>query len=81
MTKTTAEIFTKTGCSWCVRAKQVLTKHNIAYVEYGLGVNGVTKETIENKIGPNAVVKTVPQIFLNGKHIGGCTELMTHLGE
>jgi glutaredoxin len=81
MKQITAEIFTKNGCIWCVRAKSIFDKHKITYTEYSLGVNGVTKETIENKIGPRAQVKTLPQIFLDGKYIGGCSELMLHLGE
>lgn len=76
----TAEIYTKPTCPWCVKAKAILTQKGIQYKEYMLGVDGVTKETIEQKIGEGAVVKTVPQIFLDGKYVGGCTELMKLLG-
>lgn len=81
MSTRTAEIFTKQACPWCVKAKQALSRHGIAYTEHHIGSNGVTKETIEQKIGSGAVVKTVPQIFVDGKYIGGCTELLKHLGE
>ena len=70
-----AEIFTKQGCPYCVKAKHLLGQNKISYVEYELGVNGISKETIEQKIGKGAVVKTVPQIFLNGEYVGGYTEL------
>lgn len=76
----TAEIYTKPTCPWCVKAKAILTQKGIQYKEYMLGVDGVTKETIEQKIGEGAVVKTVPQIFLDGKYVGGCTELIKLLG-
>lgn len=76
----TAEIYTKPSCPWCVRAKELLTSNGIEYKEFIIGVDGVTKETIENKIGNGIQIRTVPQIFLDGKYIGGCTELMKVLG-
>jgi len=81
MSTSTAEIFTKQSCPWCIRAKQILSKKNIPYTEHTVGIGGVTKETIEQKIGKGAVVKTVPQIFIDGKYIGGCTDLIAHFGE
>lgn len=71
-----AEIFTKPSCPYCVKAKALLTSKKIPYVEYIIGVDGVTKETIEAKIGVAGSVKTVPQIFIDGSHIGGCDNLM-----
>ena len=76
----TAEIYTKPTCPYCVKAKNILNGKNIKYTEYTVGQDGITKETIEQKIGQNASVKTVPQIFLDGKYIGGCAELMKHFG-
>lgn len=75
-----AEIFTKPTCPHCIKAKSLLNTKNIKYTEHILGQNGVTKETIEQKIGGNAQVKTVPQIFIDGKYIGGCDDLMKHFG-
>ena len=76
----TAEIFTKPTCPHCIKAKALLTTKSIKYVEYILGQNGVTKETVEHKIGNGAQIKTVPQIFLDGKYIGGCEDLVKHFG-
>lgn len=75
-----AEIFTKPSCPWCVKAKELLKERNVKIVEHVVGTNGVTKETIEQKIGNGTQVKTVPQIFVDGKYIGGCTDLMRLLG-
>ncbi len=76
----TAEIYTKPSCPWCVRAKDLLKLNGISYVEYVLGVDGVTKETIEKKLGDGTQIRTVPQIFIDGKYVGGCTDLMKLLG-
>ncbi len=72
------EIFTKPTCPRCINAKTLLTRKGVSFEEYPLGENGVTKETIEQKIGEGAVVKTVPQIFLNGVYIGGYQELLEY---
>lgn len=78
-----AEIYTKSNCGYCVKAKQLLTTKNIAYVENiispGFGETEllehqryVSKEQLLDK-APQA--RTVPQIWLNGHYIGGYTEL------
>lgn len=75
----TAEIYTKPTCPWCTRAKALLKQNNISYVEFILGIDGVSKETVEAKIGNGVKVTTVPQIFIDSKYVGGCTELMKFL--
>lgn len=78
-----AEIYTKTICPYCVRAKKLLTQLNIPYDEYiisaGMGesppaVNQyyVTREQLLER-APHA--KTVPQIWIDGRHVGGCDDL------
>lgn len=74
-----AEIYTKPSCPYCVKAKSILKSNNIQYVEYIIGVDGVTKETIESKIGAGSVVRTVPQIFINEAYIGGCDSLIEYM--
>lgn len=72
----TAEIYTKPTCPWCIKAKQLLKTNGITFIERIIGVDGVKKEDIEARIGNGAVVKTVPQIFVDGNYVGGCTDLM-----
>jgi glutaredoxin 3 len=78
-----AEVWSKTTCPWCDRAKTILTQLNIPYVEFiisaGFDENTpkpnqryVTKAELLEKL-PTA--KTVPQIWIDDKHIGGCTDL------
>ena len=70
------EIYTKDGCGYCIRAKDLLESKKVSYKEYKIGPNGVTKEVIQERAGKP--VNTVPQIFINGKHIGGYTELVEY---
>lgn len=81
-----AEIYTKTNCPYCVRAKNLLTERGIEYREYMLspgmdeeptGPNQfyVTKAMLLERY-PDA--KTVPQIWLDDAHIGGYTELAAY---
>jgi len=66
------EIYTTPFCGFCARAKQLLEKKGVAYTEYDLMSNpGKSKEMLERSGGE----RTVPQIFIGGKHIGGCDEL------
>ena len=81
-----AEIYSKPDCPYCVKAKALLTEKGIAYHEYiissGLGEKKaadnqqyVTKADLLEKY---PAAKTVPQIWLDGEHIGGYTELAAH---
>lgn len=73
-----AEIYTKPTCPWCVRAKQILQSNNYEIVEKVLGVDA-TKEDIETRLNGRKIT-TVPQIFLDGEYVGGCTDLAKKLG-
>ena len=68
------EIFGRPGCPYCVRAKQIakqLTEDfEFRYVD--INVAGLTKDDLAAKAGKP--VTTVPQIFLDEQHIGGCTD-------
>lgn len=71
------EVYSKDGCSYCVRAKQLLNNKKISFTEFKLGEDGVDRAYIQNKAGKP--VSTVPQIFIDGNHIGGYTELEKYL--
>ena len=66
-----AIIWSKYQCPYCDQAKALLTQKGIAYEEKKIG-DGYTKEDLLEAV-PTA--RTVPQIFLDGKLIGGFTEL------
>ena len=67
-------IWSKYNCPYCEQAKALLTSRNISYEERKIG-DGWTKEDLLESV-PNA--RTVPQIFINGKLVGGFTELKKH---
>ena len=66
-----ATIWSKENCVWCDRAKDLLTKESIPYIEKKIGVN-VTKEELLEAV-PNA--RSVPQIFIDGVLVGGYDSL------
>jgi glutaredoxin 3 len=67
------EIYTKPFCSYCFRAKRLLDSKSIAYDEREIGFGGPDRdEMIQRSNG----LTTVPQIFIDGRHIGGCDALM-----
>ena len=70
-----AIIWSKSNCSYCVKAKEELTVHGIEYEERILS-NGWTKEQLLEVV-PNA--QTVPQIFIEGIYIGDYTDLKDYL--
>ena len=71
----TAIIWSKYHCPYCDQAKALLTQKGIQFEEKKIG-DGYSKEELLEAV-PNA--RTVPQIFLDDKLIGGFTELKQHL--
>jgi len=66
------EIYTKFGCPFCVRAKALLTQKGAAFEEYDVTMGGPKKDEMVQR-APGA--KTVPQVFIDGKLIGGSDDL------
>lgn len=69
----TVEIYTKASCGFCVRAKRLLDMKNIAYREIAVDRGGAPKEEMVQRASGRS---TVPQIFIDGVHVGGCDALM-----
>jgi glutaredoxin 3 len=66
------EVYSKSYCPFCVRAKALLEQKSVAYQEIKIDENPALRpQMIERSNGST----TVPQIFINDKHIGGCDEL------
>ncbi len=64
-------IYTTPYCGYCRRAKQLLEKKKVKYTEIDVEDNPAQREEMVQKSGR----MTVPQIFINGKHIGGSDDL------
>ena len=66
------EIYTKDNCIWCDRAKGLLNAHSINFTEVDLSDDG-ERQKFYKKTGDN--VKTVPQVYIDDKRIGGYPHL------
>lgn len=67
------EIYTTRFCPFCVRAKQLLSSKGLAFNEVPVDGNSQLRQEMTNKAQG---AHTVPQIWVNGTHVGGCTELI-----
>ena len=70
-----ATVWSKYHCPYCDQAKALLKSKGIQFEEKKIG-DGYTREELLEAV-PGA--RTVPQIFLDDKLIGGFTELKAHL--
>lgn len=69
-------VFTKPGCPFCAKAKQELIDNKIRYEEIILGTDA-TSVSLKAVTGRS----TVPQVFINGEHIGGSEELSKYFAK
>jgi glutaredoxin 3 len=66
-------MYTTGWCPYCSRAKALLQKKGVQFAEINLDEEpGRRAEMIERGHGG----RTVPQIFIDGEHIGGCDEMV-----
>jgi len=66
------EIYTWASCPFCIQAKQLLDSKNVNYTEYGIDGDEIARsEMADRALGR----RSVPQIFINDQHIGGCDDL------
>jgi len=65
------DIYTKNYCSFCHRAKDLLKIKNVNFTEYDVTHNRELEEQMRTRSGR----RSVPQIFIDDQHIGGCDEL------
>lgn len=72
----TAQVWSQPNCQACDQAKQLLQQHNIPFQVCQLGDGYYTKQMLVELV-PNA--RSVPQVFLNGFHVGGLQELKAAL--
>ena len=66
------EIYTKSFCPYCARAKRLLEEKGVAYEENEISGGGDKREEMIQRAGGRT---TVPQIFIEGRHIGGSDDL------
>ncbi len=68
----TVEVYTKWGCPYCSRALALLDRKGAKVTEYDITMGGPKRAEMLER-APGAM--TVPQIFINGTHVGGSDDL------
>jgi glutaredoxin 3 len=66
------EIYTAMACPFCSRAVKLLTTKNIAFEEIDVTLSSAKRQTMQSRATGRT---SVPQIFINDNHIGGCDDL------
>lgn len=66
------EIYTKMTCPYCFRAKALLARKGLEFEEIAVDLGGDKRHEMIERAGGRM---TVPQLFINGRHIGGCDDL------
>ncbi len=67
------EIYTRSWCPYCWRAKALLEAKGVHYREIEISFAGPDREMMIARANGRS---TVPQIFIRDRHVGGCDELV-----
>lgn len=70
-------VYSKNGCPYCEKIKDVLRLSNLDHVVYVLDEH-FTREQFYQEFGIGA---TFPQVIMNDKHLGGCIDTVKYLQE
>ena len=68
----TVEIYSSPLCGFCYQAKQLLSHKDVPFTEINVLMNGEKREEMLARASGR---HTVPQIFINDVHVGGCDDL------
>lgn len=66
------EIYTWARCPFCLRAKDLLKEKGIEFIEYRIDGDEAARSQMTKRANGG---RSVPQIFINDQHIGGCDDL------
>ena len=67
-------VYTTQICPYCVRAKKLLDSKGVKYTEIDVSNDSDLRQFMTQKSGGRT---SVPQIFINQQHVGGCDDLYT----
>jgi glutaredoxin 3 len=70
--KANVEIYTWQTCPYCIRAKLLLRWKGVPFTEYKIDGDGAARVKMAERANGR---KSVPQIFINDRHLGGCDDL------
>ncbi|MBE9192952.1 glutaredoxin 3 [Gloeocapsopsis crepidinum LEGE 06123] len=66
------EIYTWSRCPFCIRAKALLKEKDVEFTEYVIDGDEAARSLMAKRANGR---RSVPQIFINDNHIGGCDDL------
>lgn len=66
------EIYTWSRCPFCIRAKGLLTEKGVEFTEYCIDGDEAARDAMSQRANGR---RSMPQIFINDRHIGGCDDL------
>ncbi|WP_017304710.1 glutaredoxin 3 [Spirulina subsalsa] len=66
------EIYTWSACPFCLRAKALLNRKQVEYIEYCIDGDNEARDKMAQRANGK---RSVPQIFINDQHIGGCDDI------
>lgn len=66
------EIYTWSSCPFCIRAKGLLKKKQVDFVEYCIDGDEKARNIMAQRANGR---RSLPQIFINEQHIGGCDDI------
>ena len=67
------EIYTSLLCPYCSRAVGLLQSKDVVFEQIDVSMNGALRQYMRSRAGGR---KSVPQIFIDNEHIGGCDDLI-----
>ena len=68
------EIYTWASCPFCMRAKSLLKTKNVDFIEYSIDGDDEARVKMAQRANGK---RSLPQIFINDAHIGGCDDIHT----
>ncbi len=66
------EIYTWSTCPFCIRAKALLKNKGVDFTEYVIDGDEAARSKMAQRANGR---RSVPQIFINDQHIGGCDDI------
>ncbi len=72
MTQPAITVYLTGWCPYCQRAKQLLMQKNLPFTEINVDEGAGFREEMAARSGR----RTVPQIFIGERHVGGCDDLI-----
>ncbi|MCF4968289.1 glutaredoxin 3 [Nostoc sp. CMAA1605] len=66
------EIYTWASCPFCIRAKSLLKRKGVDFIEYSIDGDEEARDQMSDRANGR---RSVPQIFINDRHVGGCDDI------